>query len=442
MTKTVVHGMPRWTLAVPPLALVVLVLSWGRDLGTLLVLLVCAGLGSAVIAAVHHAEVVAHKVGEPFGTLILALAVTVIEVALIVTLMASGGDKAASLARDTVFAAVMITCNGIVGLALVVGSLRHRTQNFRVHASTSALAVMTALVTLSLVVPTFTTSTPGPTFSGAQLAFAGVVSLVMYGMFVFVQTIRHRDYFLPVTDAPAHATKTATTGTPSSAASGTAARATSPAASGTAATTTATPVETADAAVAPGVNGQRSADGQVATGGTGETIDENGDSVDEDGETHAAAPSGKIALISLALLFVCLIAVVGLAKTVSPQLEAAVESAGAPLGVVGVIIALLVLLPETVAAVRAALRNRLQTSLNLALGSALASIGLTIPAIAVASIWLTGPLVLGLDAKEMVLFFLTVVISMLTLATGRATLLQGTVHLMVFSAFIFLAVSP
>lgn len=350
----------------PPLALVVLVLSWGRKPGVVLLILICAGLGAAVIAAVHHAEVVAHRVGEPFGTLILALAVTVIEVALIVTLMASGGDKAASLARDTVFAAVMITCNGILGLALVVGSLRHKTQEFRVHASGSALAVMTALVTLSLVLPTFTTSTPGATFSSAQLAFAGVASLVMYGVFVFVQTIRHRDYFLPVT--------------------------------------------------------------------------ENEEDAEED--VHAEAPSSRVALLSLALLFGCLIAVVGLAKTVSPKLESAVESAGAPLAVVGVMIALLVLLPETVAAVRAALRNRLQNSLNLALGSALASIGLTIPAIAIASIWLDGPLVLGLGSKELVLFVLTVVVSMLTLATGRATLLQGAVHLMIFSSFLFLAVSP
>ncbi|GAB3942227.1 ionic transporter y4hA [Kribbella albertanoniae] len=365
MTNSVVHGLPRWSLAVPPLAFVVLVLSWGRDLGAILLILVCAGLGAAVIAAVHHAEVVAHRVGEPFGTLILALAVTIIEVALIVTLMASGGDKAASLARDTVFAAVMITCNGILGLALVVGSLKHHVQEFRVHASSGALAVMTALVTLSLVLPTFTTSASGPRFSGPQLAFAGVVSLVMYGVFVFVQTVRHRDYFLPVSDNAA----------------------------------------------------------------------------DEE-EHHADAPSGKVALVSLGLLFVCLVAVVGLAKTVSPKLESAVESAGAPLAVVGVVIALLVLLPETVAAVRAALRNRLQTSVNLALGSALASIGLTIPAIGIASIWLDGPLVLGLGGKEIVLFALTVAVSTITLATGKATLLQGAVHLMVFSAFLFLAVSP
>jgi Ca2+:H+ antiporter len=368
MTNTVIQGLPRWSLAVPPLAFVVLLVTWHRDLGVVLLILVCAGLGAAVIAAVHHAEVVAHRVGEPFGTLILALAVTVIEVALIVTLMVPGGVKAATLARDTVFAAVMITCNGILGLSLVVGSLRHGTQEFRVRASSSALAVMTALVTLSLVLPTFTTSAPGPQFSPAQLAFAGVTSLVMYGVFVFVQTVRHRDYFLPV---------------PSS-----------------------------------------------------DAVEE-----DEDG-THATAPSGQVALLSLGLLFVCLISVVGLAKTVSPSLESAVESAGAPVAVVGVAIALLVLLPETAAAVRAALRNRLQNSFNLALGSALASIGLTIPAIAVASIWLSGPLVLGLGGTEMVLFALTVVTSILTLATGRATLLQGAVHLMVFSAFIFLAISP
>jgi Ca2+:H+ antiporter len=355
--------LPRWTLVVPPVALLALTVSWGRDLGPVLLPVVCLGLIAAVVAAVHHAEVVAHRVGEPFGTLILALAVTIIEVALIVTLMVSGGDKAAALARDTVFAAVMITCNGIVGLALLVGPLRHKVQEFRVQATGGALAVVVTLVTVSLVLPTFTTSSPGPTFSGAQLAFAGIASLVMYGVFVFVQTVRHRDYFLPVAN-------------------------------------------------------------------------------DADEESHAAAPTTRTALASLGLLLCCLVAVVGLAKTVSPTLEDAVSSAGAPLSVVGVVIALLVLAPETVAAVRAALRNRLQTSLNLALGSALASIGLTIPAIAIASIWLDGALVLGLGGKEMVLLALTVAVSTLTLATGRATLLQGAVHLVVFSSFLFLAVTP
>ncbi|MDQ3402476.1 MAG: ionic transporter y4hA [Actinomycetota bacterium] len=359
-------ALPRWSLTAPPVAVIILALTWGRDLDTIFLILVCVGLAGSVVSAVHHAEVVAHRVGEPFGTLILAVSVTVIEVALIVTLMASGGEKAATLARDTVFAAVMITCNGIVGIALLVGSLRHRVQEFRAHASGSTLAVIAALVTLSLVLPAVTTSTPGGTFSGAQLAFAGVVSLIMYGVFVFVQTVRHRDYFLPKESPPGP---------------------------------------------------------------------------DSDNH-HAPAPSDRTAWTSLGLLLVCLVAVVGLAKTVSPTLESAVESVGAPLSVVGVLIALLVLLPETVAAVRAALRNRLQVSLNLALGSALASIGLTIPAIAIASIWLTGPLVLGLGPKEMVLLLLTIVVSVPTLATGRATVLQGAVHLMVFSAFLFLAVTP
>jgi Ca2+:H+ antiporter len=234
------------------------------------------------------------------------------------------------------------------------------------HASSGALAVVVALVTLSLVLPTFTTSSPGPTFTGPQLAFAGIASLVLYAVFVFVQTVRHRDYFLPVNAASSRA--------------------------------------------------------------------------DED--VHASAPSTRRALMSLGLLVCCLVAVVGLAKTVSPALERAVVAAGAPVSVVGVMIALLVLLPETVAALRAALRNRLQNSLNLALGSAMASIGLTIPSIAVASIWLDGPLVLGLQGKEMVLFALTTVVSILTLASGRATVLQGAVHPTMFSAFLFLAISP
>ncbi len=355
---------PRWSLLIPPLALVLLIASWGRELGWLPVVLVSVGLAAAVLTAVHHAEIVALRVGEPFGTLILAVAVTVIEVALIVTLMISGGDKTASLARDTVFAAVMITTAGVIGLSLLVGAYRHGVQEFRTEGSTGALAALVALAVGSLVLPTFTTSTPGPTFTGPQLAYAGISSLLLYGVFVFVQTVRHRDYFLPV-------------------------------------------------------------GGEV-----------------EDESTHAAAPSARTALGSLGLLLVCLVAVVGLAKVVSPTIEEGVLAIGAPVSSVGVVIALLVLAPETLAAVRAARLNRIQTSFNLALGSALASIGLTIPVIGLASIWLEGPLVLGLEAKEMVLLALAVVINILTLSTGRATVLQGSVHLVVFLGFVFLAVSP
>ncbi|MEU6382859.1 ionic transporter y4hA [Streptomyces bauhiniae] len=356
----------RWTLLVPVLAVVLLVFTWGRGLPGAVVALVTLVLAGSVLAAVHHAEVVAHRVGEPFGSLVLAIAVTIIEVALIVTLMVDGGDKSATLARDTVFAAVMITCNGIVGICLLVGSLRHGTAVFNPEGTGAALATVATLATLSLVLPTFTTSKPGPEFSSVQLTFAAFSSLILYGLFVTTQTVRHRDYFLPVT--------------------------------------------------------------------------KEGDPIT--GADHAAPPTARRAWISLGLLGLALVGVVGLAKGVSPTIESGVESAGLPPAVVGVIIALLVLLPETIAALRAARRDRVQTSLNLALGSAMASIGLTIPAVALASIWLTGPLVLGLGSTHMLLLALTVVVASLTVVPGRATPLQGGVHLVIFAAYLELALNP
>ncbi|MFG2617550.1 calcium:proton antiporter [Streptomyces sp. NPDC048507] len=384
--STATHRSPLtdWTVLVPVVALIALVLSWGRDLPGFAVALVAVCLAGAVLAAVHHAEVVAHRVGEPFGSLVLAVAVTVIEVALIVTLMADGGDKTASLARDTVFAAVMITCNGIVGLSLLVGALRNRVAVFNAEGSGAALATVATLAVLSLVLPTFTTSKPGPEFSSAQLTFAAVASLALYGLFIAVQTVRHRDYFLPV---EAH-------------------------------------------------GGAREGAGAPAGAPAGAEGDGIGDG------DHAAPPTSRAALVSLGLLLVALIAVVGDAKAVSPTIEAGVASAGLPNAVVGVIIALLVLAPETLAAVRAARRGRVQTSLNLGYGSAIASIGLTIPVIALATIWLSGPLLLGLGPIHMVLLALTIVVSALTIAPGRATLLQGGVHLVLLAAYLFLAVSP
>jgi Ca2+:H+ antiporter len=353
-----------WTVAAPVVAVVALALTWGRDISTPIVVVVGLLLAAAVLSAVHHAEVVAHRVGEPFGSLVLAVAVTVIEVALIVTLMVSGGKDTATLARDTVFAAVMITCNGIVGIAVLLGALRRRVAEFNAEGSGTALATVSTLAALSLVLPTFTTSRPGPEFSSAQLAFAAVASLALYGLFVVVQTVRHRDYFLPV----------------------------------------------------------------------------GADHLDE--EEHAEPPSDRAALQSLGLLVVALVAVVGLAKIESPAVEDGVAAVGAPPSAVGVVIALLVLLPETLAAVRAARRDRVQTSFNLALGSAMASIGLTIPAIAVASIWLSGPLELGLGPTQMVLLAITVVVGGLTVLPGRATVQEGGVHLVLFAAFLFLAVFP
>jgi Ca2+:H+ antiporter len=309
--------------------------------------------------------VVAHRVGGPFGSLVLAVAVTIIEVALIVTLMASGGKDSASLARDTVFAAVMITCNGIVGLSLFAGAQRYALISFNAEGTGAALATVTTLAVLTMVVPTFTTSAAGPEFSPGQLAFAAVASLALYAMFVSTQTIRHRDFFLPVSD-----------------------------------------------------------EGRVLE------------------DSHADPPTTRATLFSLGLLLLSLVAVVGLAKVESPAIESGVAAAGFPPSFVGVVIALLVLLPETLAAVRAARRKRIQISLNLALGSAMASIGLTIPAIAIASIWLEGPLLLGLGPTQMVLLALTVVVSVLTVVPGRATRLQGGVHLVLLAAFVFLAINP
>jgi Ca2+:H+ antiporter len=355
-----------WTTVVPVLAVVLLALSWGRSLpgwGVALLTLVLAG---SVLAAVHHAEVVAHRVGEPIGSLILAVAVTVIEVALIVTLMLDGGASSATLARDTVFAAVMITVNGIVGLSLLVGSLRHKVAIFNPEGSGAALATVATLATLCLVLPTFTTSKPGPEYSTAQLTFAALASLVLYGLFVTTQTVRHRSYFLPLTRQ-------------------------------------------------------------------GEVIDS---------ETDIEQPTTRAALPSLGLLGMALVGVVGLAKGVSPAIESGIQSAGMPHSVVGVLIALLILLPETIAAVRAARRDRVQISLNLGLGSAMASIGLTIPTVAIASIWLPGPLILGLGSTHMVLLALTIGVGILTVVPGRATPLQGGVHLVLLAAYLELAVNP
>jgi Ca2+:H+ antiporter len=353
---------PWWALATPVLAWLILLLMLVLGASGLPAAAGGIALIATVFAAVYHAEVVAHRTGEPFGTLILAFAVTVIEVALIVSVMISAPVEKAGLARDTVFAAVMIVCNGIVGACLLWGGARHHEQGFQLHGASAALAVLAALTILTLVLPNVVAAAPGPLFSPSQLAFAGLVSLVLYGSFVFVQTVRHRDYFLPV-----------------------------------------------------------------------DTDDE---------EVHAAPPSDRSAMISAGLLLVALVAVVGLAKALTPMVEMGVGRLGVPKAVVGVIIAALVLLPEGLAAVRAARANRLQTSLNLALGSALASIGLTIPAVAMVSIGLGHPLELGLGEKDQVLLALTLLVGVITLGTGRTTVLQGIVHLVIFAVFLFFAVVP
>ncbi|MGJ4952203.1 calcium:proton antiporter [Bradyrhizobium sp. HKCCYLS20291] len=317
-------------------------------------------LFGTVFAAVHHAEVIAHEIGEPFGTLLLTLAVTVIEVALIATIML--GDKAApALARDTVFAVVMIVCNGLVGLCVFIGGLRYREQDFLLSGANLYLSVLFTMATITLVLPNYTLTSPGPVFSAAQLAFVSVATILLYAVFLYTQTRRHRDYFV----------------------------------------------------------------GSAA-----------GFSDDD-----VRLPRRQL-LLSVGLLLLALLAVVMLAKKFSLVVDAGVAATGAPPAVAGVLVALLILLPESVAALSAARANDLQKSINLALGSSLATIGLTIPAVAVAAYALQKQLVLGLDAQGMVLLVLTFILSMLTFGTGRTNILFGLVHMVVFAIFLFLLFVP
>jgi Ca2+:H+ antiporter len=363
MTTNPINHTPWWAWAGPLAACLALAAKFSHlvPADAPAVLMVAALLLlAAVFAAVHHAEIVALRVGEPVGSIVLAIAVTVIEVALIVSLMLAAKDGGGSLARDTVFAAVMLVLNGVVGLCLVCGGARHHEQSFQEQGTSSALSVLGTLATIALILPNYTVAAPGPAYASTQLEFVGVVSLLLYGVFLFVQTVRHRDYFRIGTDA--------------------------------------------------------------------------------DGD-HAK-PGARTTSASVVLLIVALVAVVLLAKTLSPTLEQGVAAAGFPQAFVGVVIAALVLLPEGTAAVLAARSNKLQTSLNLALGSALASIGLTIPAVAVVSLFLGQPLTLGLSPEAMTLLILTLFISTVTLATGRTTILQGAVHLVICGVFLLLSAVP
>jgi Ca2+:H+ antiporter len=312
----------------------------------------------AVFAAVYHAEDVAHITGEPIGTLVLTIAVTVIELALIVSLMLTG-KAAPTLVRDTVFAVVMIITGGLVGLCILVGGLRYREQTFDVTSAKIYLAMLIVLTTLTLILPNYTSSAPGRFYSESQLIFISVVTIALYLVFLFTQTVLHRHYF----------------------------------------------------------NGEHA------------------------GHESSASSEGKVA-VSIFFLCVALCAVVLLAKLFAVVVTAGVSAVGAPAGVTGVIIALIVLTPEAIAAVRAASRDDLQKSLNLALGSSLATIGLTIPAMAAANIFLQRPLILGLDPRDMTLIVMTLAASMLTFGTGRTNVLFGFLHLVIFGTFLFLAFVP
>jgi Ca2+:H+ antiporter len=365
------HGasIPTWTWVAPALGSALLVLMFIHVVpaeASLVLLLAAALLGAAVFSAVHHAEVLALKLGEPFGSILLAVAVTVIEVGLIISIMFSGAPGSDSVARDTIFAAVMIVLNGVIGMCLVLGGQRHFEQSFQLQGASSALAVLGTLAVLTLIEPNYTLTAVGPYYSPMQLMLVGVMSLALWCVFVFVQTVKHRDYFL---DASSHAP------------------------------------------------------------------------ADQEEEEHNV-PRDRIALASLGLLLLSLTAVVLLAKVLSYPLDKAIAAAGLPQAFVGVIIAAIVLLPEGVAAVRSALLNRLQNSINLSIGSAIASIGLTIPTVAIVSLLLNQKVVLGISPSSTTLLVLTLFVSTLTLGTGRTTVLQGAIHLVIFVVFLLISAVP
>ncbi len=324
-----------------------------------------AVLAASVMTGVYHADVVAARIGPTLGALVLALAVTVIEVGLILSIMTNDTPESATIARDTVYAAVIIVSNGILGVCLLVGGVRFREVGFHAGGTNSLLAVLAVLSTLTMILPNYTTSTPGPTYNTPQLIFASIASLALYACLFWAQSKTHKDYFevpAPTGDMPA-------------------------------------------------------------------------------GSAHPQ-PTLRSAWRSFVCMLMSLVAVIGLAKTLSPAIEQGVLAVGAPSATVGIVIALLVLAPETWAAVSAARQNRLQTSLNLALGSGAASIALTIPTVSAFAIATGRPLILGLDAKSVVFLVLTFVTSGLTLGRGKSTSLQAWTHLVLLGAFIALSLMP
>jgi len=347
-----------WTYVAPILTLILamtgLIGSAGIFYWFAIILLI-----SCVMASVHHAEVVAHRVGEPFGTIVLALAVTILEASIIVTLMLAGGEGASTYARDTLFSAVMLILNGILGISMIVGARKYKEQTFQTKSVTIALVSLVAIVVFTLILPNVTTSISGPSYSNAQLVFVTIACLVIYISFIKAQTVRQRHYFLTTTEAhsPSHVSK-------------------------------------------------------------------------------------KEAVISFGLLLACLGLVVYLSKKISPLIELSISEADLPKALVGVVISFIILLPEGISAIRAASKNRFQSSINLSLGSAIASIGLSIPTVAILCMWLDIPLVLGIDKKSMVLLALSLFTVMLSLNKGKTNLNYGTVLVMILFAYIYTIIYP
>lgn len=317
----------------------------------------------AVFAALQHAEILGAKTGEPYGTLVLTIAVTIIEVAIMAS-MVEHGDEDPTEAREAVFSAIIIVCNGLVGLCLLLGGFRHHEQELQPMATSAYLAILIALSVLTLILPDYTTSSYGPTLSTTQLIFVSVLSVLLYSAFLFIQTVRHRSYFIDV---------------------------------------------------------------HVAAVGHGEE-----------------KPSRAATIFAVVGLSASLLGVSLLAERVIPGLEEALRWGGVDdvNRVTGAAVAMLVLLPESMNSIRAATRNALQTSLNGALGSVVATIGLTVPAVALLSVATNREIVFGLEKRDTVLLLLTLVLSVVSFGAGRTNLMTGLVHLVVFATYIFLLFVP
>ncbi len=314
---------------------------------------------ASAFAVVRHAEALAAKLGEPAGTLVLTLCVTGIEVMMILAVMLTGTGSA-TLARDAMFAVVMIVLNGMVGISLLLGGLRHHEQSYNLMGANAFLAVIVPIAVLGLVLPNFTVSSPGPTFSPLQAIFFGVMSFGLYGVFLAIQNVRHREYF-----------------------------------------------------IAPGL--------RKAGGAAG------------DGEREARSLSFHIGLLVAYLL-----PLVVLSKQIAVPIEHGVHVFHAPAALGGLLVAVLVLSPESLAATRAALANDLQRSVNVLLGSVLATISLTIPSVLAIGFFTGQTIVLGLDAVDTVLLLLTLAVSVLTFSSVRTNVLLGAVHLLLFMAYLML----
>lgn len=327
-------------------------------------LLIIAIMVVTVFVVLRHAEAVAHRVGEPFGTLVLTIAVTAIEASVIVSMMLHGANNP-TLARESVFSTVMIVCAGVVGICLTIGGLRHREQDLKRQGTSALLAVVLALSMLTLVLPDYTLAAPVGNFSAVQLAFVSLLCLLLYGSFLFAQMTRHREDFL-----------------------------------------------------------------------------DEGKTADHGGHAHHGAPSSLV--VSLAMLGVGLLGIVLLAEYVAAGIEQGLAALEVPQAdaVVGAFIATLVLLPESIAAIKASYRNELQRSLNIALGSACATIGLTVPVVAIASLITGRGVTLGLAEGDIVLLAVALLVSMVSFGTGRTNALTGGVHLVIFVAYLLLIAVP